>query len=102
MNNNIKKNEKALKKILAIKFILYFIISFILLLFFWFYLSVFGLIYRNTQYHLLEDTLISFGLSLIYPFLIYIFPGIFRIYSLSNEKHKRKFLYNFSRILQMF
>ena len=76
LNNNIKKNEKALKKILSIKFILYFIISFILLLFFWFYLSVFGLIYRNTQYHLLEDTLISFGLSLSYSMFKYL---IFKI-----------------------
>ena len=61
---------------------------------------MFGVIYRNTQYHLLKDTLLSFGLSLIYPFGIYLIPGIFRIPSLSNPKKKREYLYNFSKLLQ--
>ena len=63
---------------------------------------MFGVIYKNTQYHLLKDTLISFGLSLVYPFIIYLFPGIFRIPSLSNSKSNRKCMYNFSKFLQMF
>ena len=63
---------------------------------------MFGAIYKNTQYHLLKDTLISFGLSLLYPFAIYILPGIFRIPSLSNRKIKRECLYDFSKILQIF
>ena len=61
---------------------------------------MFGVIYRNTQLHLLKDTLMSFGLSLIIPFIFYLLPGIFRIYSLSNTNKKRECLYNFSRILQ--
>ena len=60
---------------------------------------MFGAIYKNTQYHLLKDTLISFGLSLIYPLGIYLLPGIFRIPALSN---KNKCLYKFSKILQIF
>ena len=59
----------------------------------------FLIIYKNTQYHLLKDILMSFGLSMIYPFGIYLLPGIFRIPSLSNKK--RKCLYNFSKFLQM-
>ncbi len=90
--NNLENNLK-------IKFILYFILSFIFLIFFWYYISMFGAIYKNTQYHLLKDTLISFGLSLIYPLGIYLLPGIFRIPSLSN---KNKCLYKFSKILQIF
>ena len=62
---------------------------------------MFGAIYKNTQVHLLKDTLISFGLSLIYPFGIYLLPGIFRIPALSNRKNKRECLYNFSKLLQM-
>ena len=62
---------------------------------------MFGAIYKNTQVHLLKDTLISFGLSLIYPFGIYLLPGIFRIPALSNRKNKKKYLYNFSKLLQM-
>ena len=62
---------------------------------------MFCAIYRNTQYHLIKDTLISFGSSLISPFGIYLLPGIFRIPSLSNPKNKRKYLYNISLLLQM-
>ena len=87
---------------LIIKFILYFIISFLFLLFCWYYISIFGVIYKNTQMHLLKDTLISIGLSLIFPFVIYLFPGIFRIPSLSIKNKKRECLYNFSKILQLF
>ena len=104
--NNIKKNilkkAKNLTHILAIKFILYFIISFLFLLFFWYYISMFGIIYSNTQIHLLKDTLMSFGLALLIPFGIYLLPGFFRIPALSNPKKKRKCLYNFSKFLQSF
>ena len=99
---NIKKRTKSLINNLIIKFILYFIISFLFLLFIWYYISMFGVIYKNTQMHLLKDTLISMGLSLIFPFVIYLLPGIFRIPSLSNKNKKRECLYNFSKILQTF
>ena len=98
----INKKAKKLKKKLIIKFILYFIISFIFLLFFGYYLSMFCTIYRNTQYHLIKDTLISFALSLLYPFGINLIPGIFRISALANHKKKRMLLYKFSKFLQFF
>ena len=61
---DIKKKGNKLMSFLKIKFSFYFIISFIFLLFFWYYISLFGIIYKNTQYHLLKDTLISFGFSI--------------------------------------
>ena len=99
---NLNKRKKNLKNILKIKFILYFLISFILLTFFWYYISIFCVIYRNTQIHLLKDTLTSFGLSLLFPFVIYLLPGLFRIPSLSNDKNNKECLYNFSKFLQTF
>ena len=98
----IMKNAKLLENSLFFKFIFYFIISSIFLIFFWYYISMFGIIYKNTQLHLLKDTLMSFGLSLIISFIIYLFPGIFRIPSLSIINKKRKYLYNFSKFLQSF
>ena len=62
---------------------------------------MFGDIYKNSQYHLLEDTLISFGLSQLYPFGIYLIPGFFRIPALSDSNKKRECLYKFSKILQI-
>ena len=63
---------------------------------------MFDIIYKNTQVHLLKDTVTSFGLSLVIPFLIYLLPGLFRIPSLSNSRKKRECLYNFSKFLQSF
>ena len=61
---------------------------------------MFGAVYFNTQYLLLKDTLVSFGLSLLYPFGLCLIPGLFRIPALSDSKKKREYLYKFSKILQ--
>ena len=103
-NKNIKglkRRKKKLKKILNIKFILYFSLSFLILLCFWYYLSMFGVIYKNTQVCLIKDTLISFALSLVYPFGIYLIPGFCRIPALFNIKNKREILYKISLLLQV-
>ena len=104
-NNKTKKKLNERKKNLEnkfnIKFISFFIFSTIILLFCWYYLAMFCAIYINTQIHLLSDTLISFGISLIYPFGIYLLPGFFRIPALSNSKNKRNCLYEFSKFIQM-
>jgi len=62
---------------------------------------MFGTIFMNTQFHLLKDNLISFSLSLIYPFIINLLPGLFRIPSLSDPKNKKIYLYNFSKVIQI-
>ena len=54
---------------------MFFIISFIILVFFWFYEICFCGVYVNTQLHLIKDSVISFGLSLVYPFSIYFTPS---------------------------
>ena len=64
LKNKIKKVLKCLK----IKFTFFFILSFIFLVLFWYYLSFFCAVYKNTQIHLLKDTLLSFCLSLLYSF----------------------------------
>jgi len=99
---DIEKRNKKLIKCLNIKFILYFILGFLFLLCFWYYIAMFGAIYKNSQMHLLKDTLISFGLSLLYPFFIYLLPGIFRIPAISDPKKKREYLYDFSKLIQKF
>ena len=47
----------------------------------------------------LKDTLISFLLSMIYPFGLNLMPGIFRIPALRSSKTNKKCLYNFSNIV---
>ena len=99
---NIMKRAKKLVNILNFKFVVYFIISTLFLLFFWYYISMFGAIYKNTQFHLLKDILSSFLFSLFLPFLIYLLPGLFRIPALSSKKNARPWLYKFSKFLQSF
>ena len=99
---NIINNSNNLKIKLNIKFSLFFIISTLSLLCFWYYLYIFCAIYRNTQYHLIKNTLISFGLSLLTPLGLYLLPGIFRIPSLSNRTNNRSYLYKLSQFFQMF
>ena len=96
--DDIVSQKQKLLKILRIKFIWFFNISLIFLLFFWYYLGCFCAIYKNTQIHLLKDFLVSFSLSLFYPFGINLIPGIFRISSLKNNK---KCNYQISKIIQL-
>ena len=98
----IKFNRKiaGLVKIIKIKFCIYFIMSSVFLLFFWYYLSMFCAIYTNTQIHLIKDTLLSYAISFIEPFGIYLIPGLFRIPSLAKKKHNRNIMYKVSVILQ--
>ena len=60
---------------------------------------MFCAIYSNTQIHLIKDTLLSFILSLIEPFVNYLIPGLFRIPALSNNSN-RYILYKLSKIVQ--
>ena len=92
---------KEVINILKIKFILFFIISFIFLLSFWFSITCFCGIYINTQIPLIKDTIISFSLSFLYPFAIYLLPAIFRLSSLKTKCWKKECLYKFSKILEM-
>ena len=101
INKNLDKKKVVLYKKLKILFFSYFIISSIFLLLFWYYISMFCAIYKNTQIHLIKDTLISFGISLFSPFAFYLFPGFFRIPALSNKNNKRQCLYNISLLIQM-
>ena len=98
--NNIKKKYARILNIIKIKIILFFVLAFIILLFFWYYIACFCGIYVNTQIHLIKDSVISLIVSLIFPFIINLIPGIFRISALKIEKSSGKYLYKFSFFLE--
>ena len=108
-NNKIKSedsnirilNVKILENKLKIKFTLFFIFAFILLSFFSYYIICFCGIYSKTQIHLIKDTIVSFILSLIYPFGTNLIPGIFRIYSLNAKKKNKKYMFLISKFFQI-
>jgi hypothetical protein len=90
----VKKTIKCLK----IKFISFFVTTFILLLFFMYYIICFCGIYENTQIHLIKDSILSFTLSLLYPLLIYLLPGLLRISALRAPGKDKECLYNISKL----
>ena len=84
-----------------IKYIIFFILNFILILLFWLYLTCFNGVYENTQIVLIENTFISFGISLFYPIFWNIIPTILRISSLSNKNSDKSCIYKTSKVLQI-
>ena len=101
MSSSIQEAKKV-KILIKIKIIFFFVISFILIIFFWYFLSCFCAVYTNTQIILIKDSLISFGISMIYPFGINLMPGIFRIPALRSPKKDKKCIYEISQILSLF
>ena len=95
LTNDINKKAIFMYRILKIKFAFFYLIIFVLLVMFWYYVTCFCGIYRNTQMHLIKDSLCSFSTSLLTPFAINILPGFLRIFAL---KKKYKCLYILSNM----
>ena len=93
--------SKKVKNSLLIKFILFFILNFILLFFFWYFITCFCAVYPNTQIILFKDTLISFGISMLYPFALYLIPGLFRIPSLRSIKKDMEIFYKIGYMISL-
>ena len=89
----LKERATKIRKIIKIKIVVFYLISFLGMFFFWYFISCFCAVYKNTQKLLIYDTLISFGISLLYPFVLYLIPGIFRILSLRAPKKDRNIMY---------
>ena len=90
------KRAKNLEICLRIRFLIFFGVSFPILIFFWYYISCFCAVYKNTQKILIEDTLFSFGISIIYPFGLSLLPGLFRFPALRDSRGNKKCLYSIS------
>ena len=93
--------SKTIKSLLKIKFLFFFIINSLFLIFFWYFISCFCAVFINTQIILFYDTIISFGLSLLYPFGYYLIPTFFRITALRTKKRDKICLYNTGRIFAL-
>ena len=92
------EKEEAIKKVLIIKYICFLSFGLIFLTFLWYYLSSFSAVYKNTQIFLIKNSLISFTISFIYPFIINLFPCVLRNISIKNNN--KRCIYKFSKLLQ--
>ena len=93
--NKIKSNVKC-------KTNLYFNIDLILKFICWFYVGLFGAVFKNTQIFLIKYTLISFTFYLIYPFIYSLLPGLLRLSALNASNKDRAGLYKLSKVFQIY
>jgi hypothetical protein len=105
-NDNNENNGKKVVDILnkmKNKLTAFFIITFFLFLFYWYFISAFCAVYQNTQSIFLRDSITSFITSMIDPFLIYAITVILRIISLSYCcKKKCGCIYKISDLIPIF
>ena len=99
-NDAFDKSKKILSCLFN-KFILFYILSLLFMIFFWYFISCFCAVFSNNQIILIKDTIISFGISMVYPFGLNLLPGIFRISALRTINEDKKCLYKFSLLVAL-
>jgi len=99
----IKLEEKAegIKRCLLIKYIVFYIFSFIYLLLFWYYLSSFCAVYQNSQIYLIKNTFMSFAIYILFPNFFILLTCTFRIYSLRGKSPMNKCFFETSKFMQI-
>ena len=105
---NLRRNSKNIKAIIdifkcvKIKLMCYFLFTFVFFGFYWYIISSFCSVYENTQIAFIKDSLMSFLLSLIYPFLLYSIPSWLRLCAIRSKNKKFEFMYKLSEIIPIF
>ena len=102
---NKQNEEKILDEIKCMKrkIIGFYIFTFLLFLFYWYFISAFCAVYQNTQKTFLLDSLISIIVQFIDPFFIYCFTTLLRYISLTKCANKNAgCLYKTSDIIPIF
>ena len=98
-------DEKIIDEINCMKrkIIAFYVITFLLFLFYWYFISAFCAVYQNTQKTFLLDSLISIIVQFIDPFFIYCLTTLLRYLSLLKcAKKNMKCLYNTSYLIPIF
>ena len=103
---SLSKSEK--EKIFKIikytrkKIIIFFILTFIIFLFYWYLVTAFCAVYENTQIVYIKDPLLSFVTGIITPLIIYGFTSLLRFIALRCKRCQCKFVYTLSGIIPFF
>ena len=91
----LPKNDKNAEKVMDImdlmkrKLTAFFVVTFLLFLFYWYFISAFCAVYQNTQEIFLRDCGITILTSFLDPFIIYGLTSILRLISLCFCCRKR-------------
>ena len=103
---NIQRKMDVVFKILrCVKFKLagFYIFTFIFFVFYWYLVASFCAVYQNTQIIFIKDSISSFLVGLLYPFILYLFPAFLRIIALKDRNKKRlKIIFKISDVIPIF
>ena len=102
----IEKNDDRVFDILSCvkkKLIGFFVFTFLVFLFHWYFISAFCAVYQNTQVIFLRDSMIGILTSLIDPFILYGLSCLLRAISLTKCcKKKLSCVYKVSELIPIF
>ena len=102
VKNNVQ-NIFIIIKCIKFKLFGFYLFTFTLFVFYWYLVSSFCAVYQNTQIIFIKDSVSSFGMGLLYPFIFYMFPALFRFMALKDRNKKRfKVIYCISDIIPIF
>jgi hypothetical protein len=94
-----KRLAEKIEKITKIKLIVLYAISGALILFFWYYVSAFCAIFKNSQGHYFTNVLVSFIICNIWPCAISLIPAFLRTKAIEK---KNETMYKISQIVAYF
>ena len=104
IENNDKRNQdvQGVKTIVMIRCYIYFFANIIILSLIWIYISSFFMIFQKTQIYVIQNTLISFGISMAAPFILYFIPTFIKKLAMKGEGSQGRYcLYLLATILQV-
>ena len=78
---NLSEKMRLVYKCIKIKLIIFFSFTFVFIIFYWYIISSFCSVYKNSQIIFIKDWIFSFLLGMIIPFFIYLIPSSLRKFS---------------------
>ena len=105
LSKDKQNDEKIINEIKCMKrkLIGFYVFTFLLFLFYWYFISAFCAVYQNTQKTFILDSFISIVVQFIDPFFIYCFTTLLRYISLTKCANKNmECLYKTSDLIPIF
>ena len=100
--SNSEKKVKEIKdmfKNVKIRYAIFFMLTFLLFLLYWYFISAFCAVYKNTQIILLKNFVTSYFTEFLYPFASYFVLALCRKIALKDKNKKRLgILYNIGNL----
>ena len=102
LDTSSKYKMFSIIRCVKVKIGFFFAFTFIMFLFYWYSITCFCSVYKNTQHAFIKDSITSFALGLLYPFVLYLFPAALRIIALRASKARLSCLNAISDIIPIF